>query len=254
MLGLAAEKRDNVQGLCSPYTQRGQTTGYRIIHMLGIVIRRLLKRKGKAAFLSSVVRNGTVMDVGCGNNSPRRFKTQRPDISYIGLDIGDYNQSAETILFANSYVITSPDTFVNEITKREGKLDAVVSSHNIEHCDRPEDVLKAMLRALRVGGRIYLSFPCEESVRFPKRRGTLNFYDDATHKTVPDYDYVCALVKSEGLHIEFAARRYRPFVLMAIGLLLEPLAAILRRNMPAGSTWALYGFESVIWASRPTHD
>lgn len=34
------------------------------------------------------------------------------------------------------------------------------------------------------------------------------------------------------------------------GLLLEPLANWPGRNMPAGSTWALYGFESILCGRR----
>ena len=213
--------------------------------------RILAKRRGRAAFLDSIVINGKVLDVGCGNRSPGRCKAQRPDIHYIGLDIDDYNQDSESTLSAESYIITSPDKFADEIVKFQGQLDAVLSSHNIEHCNNPNDVLMAMLRSLKAGGKIYLAFPCEESVTFPKRRGTLNFYDDATHQAVPNYENICALIKAEGLQIEFASKRYRPFLLMALGFLLEPISAMVRKNMPAGSTWALYGFESVIWATRP---
>ncbi len=218
------------------------------------LLRILVKRKGKAAFLDAIKRNGKLLDVGCGNNSPFRCKTQRPDIYYVGLDIDDYNQESKPRLYADSYIVTSPDNFANEIVKFEDQLDAVLSYHNIEHCNHPNDVLRAMLKSLKAGGKIYLAFPCEESVTFPKRRGTLNFYDDVTHQVVPNYENICASIKSEGLQIDFASKRYRPFVLMILGFLLEPFGAIMKRNMPAGSTWALYGFESVIWASRPVQD
>jgi SAM-dependent methyltransferase len=140
---------------------------------------------------------------------------------------------------------------VEEIAKLHGQLDAVVSSRNIAYCDQPDDVLTSMLNAIKPGGRIYLSFPCEESVDFPKRRGGLNFYDEKDHKFLPNWEKIIAKITSEGFFIDFAVKRHRPWFLSVIGLILEPISATIKRVMPAGSTWALYGFESVIWASRP---
>lgn len=209
----------------------------------------LLKSRGKCAFLNSLPWKATVLDVGCGNNSPKMAKAQRSDIYYIGLDIADYNQESPSE-YANKYILADPDSFTDEILKFDGSLDAVISSHNIEHCYAPDDVLHAICKSLAPGGRLYMSFPCEESVNFPKRGGTLNFFDDLTHRTIPDFKKIIRNMRKEGLSINFASKRYRPLVLAAMGLMLEPISAFTKRNMPATSTWALYGFESVIWASR----
>ena len=48
--------------------------------------------RGRETFLKTVKHGSVVLDVGCGNNSPAYFKALRPDIYYIGLDVGDYNQ------------------------------------------------------------------------------------------------------------------------------------------------------------------
>jgi SAM-dependent methyltransferase len=221
-----------------------------MINKLYILASLLLKRKGVASFLRGLPRNSMVLDVGCGNKSPLRLKTQRPDIYYIGIDICDYNQTTESIAHADKYIITTPTSFATQIAKLRGKIDAVVSSHNIEHCDQPEDVLEAMLKAIKAGGSIYLSFPCEQSVYFPKRFGGLNFYDGPTHKKVPNWEKIISKITSEGFLIKFSARRYRPLFLSIVGLILEPISLSTRRVMPF-ATWALYGFESVIWASRP---
>ena len=94
-----------------------------------------------------------------------------------------------------------------------------------------------------------MAFPCEESIGFPKRRGTLNFYDDETHSWLPKWETVMTAISAAGFSIDFASRRYRPFGLAAMGFLFEPLSAKLRKAN--GATWALYGFESVVWATRP---
>lgn len=208
-----------------------------------------LRPRGKLGFLRSLIRDARVLDVGCGNNSPRESKLLRPDVFYAGVDVGDFNQTA-SIEHADRYIITPPPRFAATIGEFAGQMDAVVSNHNIEHCDEPDAVLRAMVASLRPGGRIFMAFPCEESVGFPRRRGTLNFFDDYTHKTVPRWDEILARLRAEGLTIEYACRRYRPLVLALVGLLLEPLAALTGRNMPGGVGWALYGFESIIWARR----
>jgi SAM-dependent methyltransferase len=208
-----------------------------------------LKPRGKLAFLRVQPHAAKVLDVGCGNNSPREFKTLRPDFFYTGLDVGDYNQQGG-IDFADAYVVTPAPAFAAELRRFDAQMDTVVSAHNLEHCDEPEAVLEAMLDSVRPGGNIYLAFPCEESVGFPSRRGCLNFYDDHTHKTVPSWDKVLDAIHSRGWTIEYSRKRYRPWVLATAGLLLEPIAALSGRNVPGGVGWALYGFESIIWARR----
>lgn len=208
-----------------------------------------LRPRGKLAFLRSLPSGASVLDVGCGNNSPRDAKVLRPDLVYTGLDVGDYNQQ-DSIRYADAYVVVPPAGFANAIRANAGRMDAVVSSHNLEHCDDPGAVLHAMAVALRPGGRLFLAFPCEESVHFPSRRGTLNFFDDATHQAVPRWEPVVDTLRACGLTLVYANRRYRPTLLATLGLALEPLGWLLGRNMPGGSTWALYGFETVIWALR----
>lgn len=208
-----------------------------------------LRPRGKLAFLRSLPRGARVLDVGCGNNSPRDAKLLRPDLVYTGLDVGDYNQH-DSIRYADVYIVVPPADFAGAIAAQAGQMDAVVSSHNLEHCDDPAAVLAAMATALRPGGVLYLAFPCEESVHFPSRRGSLNFFDDGTHRAVPQWRATLDTLRALGVTPIYATRRYRPWLLAGLGLTLEPLSRVLERNMPAGTTWALYGFESILWGSR----
>lgn len=205
-----------------------------------------LRPRGKLAFLKSLPAGARVLDVGCGNNSPRDAKVLRPDLVYTGLDVGDYNQQ-NSIRYADTYIVASPTEFAGAICAHGGQMDAVVSSHNLEHCDDPVAVLNAMVGALRPGGRLFLAFPCEESVRFPSRRGSLNFFDDGSHQVVPDWQQMLDTLRTQGITLHYACKRYRPKIPASLGLALEPLGRLLGRNMPGGTTWALYGFESVIW-------
>jgi SAM-dependent methyltransferase len=208
-----------------------------------------LRRRGKQAFLQALAPGARVLDVGCGNNSPRDAKILRPDLHYTGLDIEDYNQQ-DPARYADAYLLVARTEFARAIAAHAGQFDAVVSSHNLEHCDEPAAVLDAMVAALRPGGRLFLAFPCEESVDFPRRRGSLNFFDDATHSAVPRWATTLETLRARGMVLDYVCKRYRPLLLASVGLALEPAAWLLGRSMPGATTWSLYGFESIIWGRR----
>jgi SAM-dependent methyltransferase len=206
-----------------------------------------LRRRGKIAFLSRLHPDSSIFDVGCGSNSPYSTKQILPKCKYTGIDIGDHNQTKPNL--SDRYIIAEPINFAGEIAKLTNTFDAVVSSHNLEHCNDRHGTLRAMLAALKPNGLIYVSFPCEPSTHFPKRKGCLNYYDDETHKYAPPaFDEVITELNSHGFEILFAARRYRPLILRLIGLCLEPLSQ--RKQQILTGTWEFYGFESVIWARK----
>jgi SAM-dependent methyltransferase len=209
---------------------------------------KVIRRHGKTSFICALPVGAKVLDVGCGNDSPARVKSLRADLWYIGVDIGDYNQTEPTSV-ANEYIITDPNLFADRIRAFKASVDAVISAHNLEHCNHPEEVVTAMASALRPGGRLYLSFPCESSVYFPHRKGTLNFYDDDTHQWLPKWSVVLDTIRGAGLRVDYAAQRSRSLVMALLGLISEPISFARGRVMRG--TWDFYGFESVIWATRP---
>ncbi|MDR1556299.1 MAG: class I SAM-dependent methyltransferase [Tannerellaceae bacterium] len=211
----------------------------------------ILVPNGKSAFIKKYIpENGKVMDVGCGNNSPYRTKILRSDIYYIGLDIGIYNQSSDVNEYADEFIIVKPEKFHQAIEQYSNELDTVISAHNLEHCNDYSQVIGTMLNSLNRGGYLYLSFPCEDSVHFPSRKkGTLNFYDDSTHKHIISFESIIQTIELSGFSVIFARKKYRPFFLFFLGLLCEPFARITNRVLPY-ITWALYGFETVIIAKK----
>jgi SAM-dependent methyltransferase len=209
-------------------------------------ILRIIMVHGKHAFIMKYIpSNGKILDVGCGNNSPYITKNLRHDIFYVGLDIGLYNQHAPVNNYADKFILTTPEKFHCSIEQYSNEFDAIISSHNLEHCNDYSIVLKAMCQSLKKDGYLYLTFPCEKSVSFPSRKGTLNFYDDKTHTTVIPYQLTVDTLKQSGLDIIFARKRYKPLIPYLIGLLCEPLSWFLKKVFHR-VTWALYGFETVI--------
>lgn len=204
---------------------------------------RYIRPNGKIAFLFSLPSDASILDVGCGNNSPYRVKRIVPNSNYTGIDVGDYNQTKPNK--ADNYIITTAEDFTGEISKFSENFDAVISSHNIEHCNEREKTLEAMLNALKPGGRIFLSFPCEQSVSLPKRGGTLNYFDDPTHKfDPPDFNALVARLKEFGFEVTYSNQNYKPTLLRFVGFVIEPISKLRNRNMIG--TWEYYGFESII--------
>jgi len=209
--------------------------------------KKFLQKNRKTDFLSKLSANSSILDVGCGNNSPFHTKQILPNCNYTGIDIGDYNQTKP--MLADKYIVTTPQDFSIEIKKLSASFDAVISNHNLEHCEDRKSTLEAMLSVLKIGGRLFLSFPCEQSINFPKREGTLNYYDDSTHKfTPPNFIETLNSIKDNGFEIEYAERNYSPAILYLIGFVCEPLSKIRNRTMTG--TWEYYGFESIIIAKR----
>lgn len=208
---------------------------------------RFLRKNGKVDFLSGLEPCCSILDIGCGNNSPFRTKQVLPYCVYTGLDIESDDQTGS--LFADNYIVTTPQDFSLEITRFSKKFDAVISSHNIEHCNDREMTLRALLEAVKIGGKLYFSFPCERSVNFPSRRGTLNYYDDPTHQlSPPDFEKTLQCIEGSGFEIIYSTRNYSPIILWVIGFVCEALSSIRNRNMLG--TWEYYGFESIIVAER----
>jgi SAM-dependent methyltransferase len=202
---------------------------------------------GKRAFLAGLHPRASILDVGCGNNSPSQTKAVLPDCQYTGIDIGDYNQTRPNC--ADVYVVTTPERFAESIAELGCSFDAVISSHNLEHCNDRQATLLAIMKAARPGGRLYLSFPCEQSTGFPRRKGTLNYYDDLSHTgSPPDFRGILATLKENNFEIAVACKNYRPPVLRLIGTLTEPFSMASGKVLYA--TWARWGFESIIIATK----
>ena len=204
------------------------------------------RRRRKLDFLNRLPSKFEVLDVGCGSNSPYLVKSLFPDCIYSGIDVEDCRQTQPNL--ADHYVIADRYRFPDAILAFGRKFDAVISSHNLEHCDNRDETLDAMTTVLKDGGRLYISFPSEMSVTFPSREGCLNYYDDPTHKSVPpDFGAIINSLSRKGFSILYSVKQHRPALFWTLGLLSEPLSKRLGRMQ---GTWEYYGFEFIIWAQK----
>jgi SAM-dependent methyltransferase len=206
----------------------------------------IVRPHGIFSFLNKYsARQKSVLDVGCGKNSAFIYKRDFPDIYYYGLDIVDYNNKS---WFEDELTITNPKDFANKIGNLEN-LDLVISKHNLEHFDVPNQVLENMCKALSPQGKLFLAFPSSVSVYLPSRKNTLNYFDDLTHKkTPPDLENIVNILEKNDCKVIHVFPFYRPLLLRIIGLLQEPLSIYYKKVMQG--TWAYHGFETVIWVSK----
>ena len=170
----------------------------------------------------------------------------KPSIYYVGVDICDYNQEKGSIDATDEYLVCTPESFSQTISSAKGEFDAVISAHNIEHCNSPFETLSAMCSKVKKGGLLFMAFPSEKSVNFPSRKGTLNFYDDKTHIYLPEFEKVLKIIKESGFKIVFKSPSYRPLGMRLLGM----IADLIIKNHVTRFTWAYYGFEAIIWAKK----
>jgi SAM-dependent methyltransferase len=208
-----------------------------------------IKPNSKRVFIKNLGKNARIFDIGCGNDSAILIKGILPKCNYTGIDIDDYNISDACKSLMDTYVLSKPDEFSDMIGTFKSSFDGVISNHNLEHCDEPSKTLDSMLLSLKAGGKIFLAFPSKETVRFPSREGTLNYFDDKTHKySPPDCDEIIKKLANHGLTITYVKKKYQPFIPYLIGAILEPIS-IVRKKVMRG-TWEYYGFETIIQAKK----
>lgn len=215
---------------------------------------RLFRPNHKEDFLLRLLTGDSVnvLDIGCGNNGVdkvRKYSNHKTSVFYSGLDIGDYNLKDNSKDKIDEYVITSPENFAESILQWEGKEDVVISSNNLEHCFDPDSVLVNISKSLKKGGTLYLSFPSEETVDFPKGfQGCLNYYDDATHQKILCWETVLNILSDNGMELVYTCKNYRPRLMRWFGRLTWFRVKRTKRVIPG--TWEMFGFESIIWARK----
>jgi cyclopropane fatty-acyl-phospholipid synthase-like methyltransferase len=197
-------------------------------------------------FVMALPEEAVVLDVGCGNNSPSRINAARPDLKVMGIDIQDI--SDHRVL--EKFIKTSPGEFAEAILDI-GKVDAVISNHNIEHVEMElrEKVIENMCLILKNDGLFFLATPAFRSKYLPSRGGSLNYYDDESHQGQPLRKlWLCKRIENQGLKIMSCRSSYHPFLLRLQGLKNEIKS--IKTNRVLDGTWGLYGFEQIIWAKK----
>jgi 2-polyprenyl-3-methyl-5-hydroxy-6-metoxy-1,4-benzoquinol methylase len=189
-----------------------------------------------------------VLDVGCGNHSPSKTKSFYPEVEYYGIDISKQSLDENDFIVMHSFYNINLDTEKNLDRLIGEKFDVIVSSHLIEHLEHPDLVIEQLVKLLKPGGIIYLETPHPRSVNFPSMAGTLNFYDDLTHRKVYPVEELKPLLTKMGCKVleDSTRRSLKRIVLMPIYL----GYVLVKKLEPATVFWDVLGFAHYTIASK----
>lgn len=202
---------------------------------------RILKRN----FPNTGMKQIAVLDIGCGNHAPTRLRNVFPGAKYFGVDRASYNLTEEDLRSMDVFIILDLET--NRISRylEEGKFELINFSHVIEHLDNGEEVLRQLRRLQPPKSLLYIETPSEESLHFVSRPGTLNFFDDPTHKRVYSLEEITNILRSENYLILKSGKRrdYRRILLFP---LLACIFVILGKRIPGPVVWDIIGFANYL--------
>ena len=199
------------------------------------------KNIGNAAF--------TLLDVGAGNHSATKIKKHFPQCRYFGIDIvKDYNNSEEDFNLMEGF-------WEKDLTKLDFNdipdhfFDAILMTHIIEHLQNGDKVINALLPKLKKGGYIYIEYPSGNSVNFPSKKGTLNFYDDPTHVRIYNTKELADLLEAQGMKVlQSGVRRdWRNILMMPVKIIHNKI----KYGYVMGSVyWDWFGFAEFVFAEK----
>lgn len=197
--------------------------------------------------ISNISEEALILDVGCGSKSPVKLKSFFPKIHLHGIDIWPISEKA--IASLDSFRLSTSREFHEDILDFQGTFDLLISHHNLEHCVDRQAVLHSMCNKVSSNGLLFFCFPSSHSLQLPRRKGTLNYFDDPTHTgNPPDFNEILDFLKTKHFEIICMHEKYQPIVMRIIGAFLEPVSRLLRAVLPG--TWSFHGFESLIIARK----
>jgi SAM-dependent methyltransferase len=191
-------------------------------------------------------RDFALLDVGCGNHSPKQTRKWFPKCRYSGIDRELYNlDESDLAAMTTFFRIDLQRESLSAVPDRA--YDVILFSHVIEHLTNGLEVLADLAGKLAPGGRLYVEFPSERSLRLPSMKGTLNFHDDPTHVRLYTVAEVRGALEGRGLEILRAGRRrdLAHIVLCPVHLLYN---LIKNRRLSAAALWDLLGFADYVYA------
>lgn len=173
----------------------------------------------KTAFVKTLPRHALVLDVGAGDGSMenlRRWPAPRRS------DLRFYAYAMKTGMWFDRYDRSEEGTWPSQKPDFGGEMfDAIFSAHFIEHIPDPVEFVKWSIKRLKSGGRLYIEWPSENAIK-QQSGDTLraagvpviigNYYDDRTHRKLPDREKIIKAMKSAKLSIDQQGIISNPFI------------------------------------------
>ena len=116
-----------------------------------------------------VLAGDVVLDVGSGKGAFSKHVSEKNG-EFIGLD---FSENAKIMAQENGIDIRL-ESILDYADKYPESVDVVTSFQVLEHIDDPKSFLEAKLRALKVGGKMIIAVPSEDSFLSTVTNGILN--------------------------------------------------------------------------------
>jgi len=200
---------------------------------------------------SRVGQRPRILDIGCGNHSPRLTKAWFPDCHYVGADIQRCNNDDGDLALMDEFVPIGADGSGYDGIPNDS-FDLVLMNHVVEHMTDPTRVVAEVCGKIKPGGVVWIGFPSMRSLSLPSASGTLQFCDDDSHVRVVDVKDIANVLLDHGVKVIHAGRsRNLPRFLVGLGLLPRAAASkLLTGRMSALGLWYVLGFEDHVLGQR----
>jgi SAM-dependent methyltransferase len=141
----------------------------------------------------------SILDVGAGNHSAKKFKYLFPNSKYNEIDLDKtYNNDKEDFESMESFYEMDITVLQFELIPNN-YFDVIIMSHIIEHLPNGDLVIEGLITKLKLNGHIYIEFPGFKSTKLPSMHGILNFYDDPTHVRIYSLDEPSHILLRNGI-------------------------------------------------------
>jgi len=191
-----------------------------------------------------------LLDIGAGNHSASNTKKWYPACEYYGVDLDkNYNNDERDFRLMTEFYEMNLEE-LNFAAIPDNHFDFIMMSHILEHLKNGDAVVAALLPKLRSGGVIYIEFPGMHSTTLPRMKGTLNFFDDDTHRRIYSVQEFYNLMMRHDMHV-VAGGVVRSLHRIALIPLKIPHNLIKYGRIVPSIFWDLLGFAEYVVARKP---
>lgn len=111
---------------------------------------------------ASILRDKTVLDIGCGAGGKTLYYASRGARQVVGIDVVP-SYRTEAVALARKLGLEEKATFLTgdaaAMPFADNAFDSIIANDVMEHLPRPDQALVECHRVLTPGGRLYVNFP-----------------------------------------------------------------------------------------------
>jgi SAM-dependent methyltransferase len=157
----------------------------------------------RARFVMDTPARGSLLDLGSGNGETLGHIAElRPDLQLFAVD-----KAGQPAGFPAGCHYQQADLEREKLLWEDGSIDAITSTHLVEHLHELKPLMAEVARVLKPGGRAYFETPHPKSLILSSQKGPaagtfpLNFFDDLTHVRMVSTGALAHYVRGAGLEV-----------------------------------------------------